>query len=234
VQVRSIDDLPDEVLKEKFREERKPDYVALIREVQALKTSQAGFPMQLARMKRRLDEINEIDFFKSPLQAKAQDAIELAEQPATSPARMPKGRANKDDFQGRFWVTRARPGIDRVSSAWLIRKFIDSKAAFIYDRSPDKHPEAVPFDMYQSGGFGHEGDNCTFETLCSRFGIRDRKVSLIARAIHDADLEDEKFGRREGIVINQVLKGWVDQGIADDELMQRGMDVIEGLYRTIT
>ena len=56
---------------------------------------------------------------------------------------------------------------------------------------------------------------------------------LIAKAIHDADLENAKFGRSEGIVINQVLKGWADQGLTDEELMTRGMDVIEGLYRSI-
>ena len=120
------------------------------------------------------------------------------------------------------------------SSAWLIRRFIDSKAEFVFNSRTDDHPEAVPFDMYQGGGFGHEGDHCTFETLCNQFGIRDRRVILIAKSIHDADLEDEKFGRAEGIVINQVLKGWDDQGIDDQELMRRGIDVIEGLYRSIS
>jgi hypothetical protein len=132
-----------------------------------------------------------------------------------------------------IWITRPPPGIDRVSSGWLIQKFIDCNAKFAFDNKAEAHPDAVPFDMYQSGGFGHEGDHCTFETLCSRFGIRERKVTLIAKAIHDADLEDEKFGRTEGIVINQVLKGWADQGLTDEELMRRGMDVIEGLYRSI-
>lgn len=234
VQVQAIDDLPDDVLKEKFREERKPDYVELIREIKAIKPSEAGFSKQLGRIKRRLEELLEIDFFESPLRAKAQEALQFAEQPAATSTRGGKGRADKGDFQGRIWITRPRPGIDRVSSAWLIRKFIDPKAIFIFDKSPDAHPEAVPFDTYHGGGFGHEGNNCTFETLCSRFGIPDKKVALIGKAIHDADLEDEKYGRNEGIVINQVLRGWADQGITDDELMQRGMDVIDGLYRSIT
>jgi hypothetical protein len=67
------------------------------------------------------------------------------------------------------------------------------------------HPKAVPFDMYVGGGFGHEGENCTFETLCLRFGIRDKVVHLIGQAIHDADFDDGKFGRTEGITINHVL-----------------------------
>jgi hypothetical protein len=204
----------------------------LIREIQALKPSQSAFSTQLAQLKRRLEEIIEIDFFESPPRAKAQETLHVAERPAGSPIRTRKGQLNKDDFQGRAWITRPRPSIDQVSSGWLIRKFVDSKAEFIFGSRADVQPEAAPFDMYESRGFGHEPDNCTFETLCRRFGIRDRKVSLLAKAIHDADLEDEKFGRNEGIVINHVLKGWADQGLTDEELMRRGMDVIDGLYHS--
>src|SRR4051794_38094193 len=183
LRVRAIDDLPDDVLKDRFRESRKPDYVAFIREIQSLKPSESAFSTQLARLKRRLEEIIEIDFFESPLRAKAQEALHLAERPAGSPARIRKGQLNKDNFQGRVWITRPRPGIDRVSSGWMIRRFIDSKAEFVFDKKTEAHPDAVPFDTYQSGGFGHEGDHCTFETLYNRFGIRDRKVALIAKAI---------------------------------------------------
>jgi hypothetical protein len=88
--------------------------------------------------------------------------------------------------------------------------------------------------MYQAGGFGHEGERCTFETLWSRLGLADKKVQLIGQAVHDADLDDEKFGRIEGITINKVLTGWSKQGIPDDELLRRGMDLMEGLYHSIT
>jgi hypothetical protein len=87
--------------------------------------------------------------------------------------------------------------------------------------------------MYQPGGFGHEGEKCTFETLCARFGTSDKKLRLIGQMIHDADLEDDKFGRSEGIVISQVLKGWTKQGVEDAELLRRGMDLIEGLYQSL-
>ena len=234
LQVRSIDDLPNEVLKERFREERKPDYMAMIREVQAFKRADSATPAQLARLKRRLNEIVEIDFFDSPLRGKAQEALLQAERPVTPAARPGKGRVAKADYQNRLWLTRPRPGIDRSASAWLIKRFIDPKAIFIFDTDAGAHPDAVPFDMYQSGGFGHEGENCTFETLVDRFGIRDKKVGLIARAIHDADIEDDKYGRNEGIVIDEVLNGWASQGINDEELMRRGMDVIEGLYGSIS
>lgn len=233
LQVLAIDDLPGEMLQERFRELRKPDYAALIREVQQLKPSDLGFSKQIARFKRRFQEIAEIDFFECPLRAKAEEVLYKTEHRLTAQKRARKGRVSKMEYQNRQWITRPRPGIDRVSSAWLIKRFIDSKAAFLFGNDPNAHPEAVPFDMYQAGGFGHEGENCTFETLCARFGTVDKKVQLIGHAIHDADLDDEKFGRAEGITINQVLKGWAKQGIVDDELLRRGMDLIEGLYQSI-
>ncbi len=233
LQVQAIDDLPSDVLKEQFREVRKSDYTELIREVQQLKPSAQGFSAQVTRLKRRFEEIAEIDFFESPLRAKAEEALYRAEHPVATQVQAGKGRVSKADYQNRIWITRPRPGIDRVSSAWLIKRFIDSKAIFVFDSNPKAHPEAMPFDMYQAGGFGHEGEKCTFETLCTRFGNADKKVRLIGQAIHDADLDDEKFGRTEGITINQILKGWAKQDIPDDELLRRGMDLIEGLYHSI-
>jgi hypothetical protein len=234
LQIQAIDDLPSELLKEKFREERKPDYTALIREVQQLKPTDQGFPTQLTRLKRRFEEIMEIDFFESSLRLKAEEALYKAEHPASPEVKGGKRRVSKMEYQNRDWITRPRPGIDRVSSAWLIKQFIDPKATFLFDVNANTHPEAVPFDMYQAGGFGHEGNHCTFETLAARFGVTDRRVRLIGQAIHDADLDEDKFGRTEGITINQILKGWAKQGIPNDELLRRGMDLIEGLYQSIS
>ena len=181
LQVQAIDDPPSDILKEQFREERKPDYTALIRELQQLKPSAQGFSTQLTRLKRRLEEIVEIDFFDSPLKARAEEALYKAEHPVTTQERIRKGRVSKMEYQSRAWITRPRPGIDRVSSAWLIKRFVDTKASFFFDSNPMVQPEAVPFDMYQAGGFGHEGEKCTFETLCARFCLTDKKVSLIGQ-----------------------------------------------------
>jgi len=234
LQIQEIDDLPPEALKEQFRAVRKPDYAAFIREVQQLKPREQGFSHQLGRLKRRFEEIVEIDFFESPLKATAEEALYKAEHPTTSQSRAGKGKVSRMAYQNRAWITRPRPGIDRVSSAWLIRRFIDPQAKFLFGSDPSAHPDAVPFDMYQqAGGFGHEGEKCTFETLCSRFGLVDKKLRFIGQAIHDADLDDNKFGRSEGITINQILKGWARQDIPDDELLRRGMALIEGLYYSI-
>src|SRR2546421_414354 len=144
-----------------------------------------------------------------------------------------KLKIDPDDYKSRVWVTRPRPGVDRSASAWLIRRFIDSKARFAF--APEgKVPQAsVPFDMFHESGFGHRGDDCTFETLQKEFRIRHRRVKVISEIIHDADLADQKFGRREGYGIDEVLKGWARQGISDQELLDRGMQLIEGLYHSL-
>ncbi|GAC1423267.1 MAG: chromate resistance protein [Acidobacteriaceae bacterium] len=233
LQIHDIDDPPIDTIRDLFREERKPDYSALIQEIQKLDSSAQGFPNQLAKMKRRLDEIIEIDFFISPLRTKAEELLYKAEHPVATLVKIPKGKVSKLAYQKRAWITRPRPGIDRVSSAWLIQRFIDPKATFLFGNEPASHPKAVPFDMYQPVGFGHEGENCTFETLCLRFGVRDKIVHRIAQAIHDADFDDVKFGRTEGITINHVLTGWARQAVPDDELLRRGMALIEGLYHSL-
>src|SRR5260370_22601093 len=87
--------------------------------------------------------------------------------------------------------------------------------------------------MYEGDGFGHRGEDCTFETLQKQFRIRDPKVLVMAQIVHDADLFDDKFGRKEGFGIDEIMKGWAMQGLADRELLQRGMQLAEALYRSL-
>ena len=92
---------------------------------------------------------------------------------------------------------------------------------------------AVPFDMFHAEGFGHRGDDCTFETLEKQFRVRDPKVTVIGQIIHDADLLDDRFGRKEGYGVDEILKGWARQGNPDVELLERGVQLIEGLYHSL-
>lgn len=91
----------------------------------------------------------------------------------------------------------------------------------------------VPFDMFREDGFGHRGEDCTFETLEKEFRIRDRRVCVIGQMIHDADLLDDRFGRKEGYGVDAILKGWARHGLADSELLERGIQLIEGLYDSL-
>ena len=234
VQVQGFDDLPSEHLKQLFVEARSRDYQKLLHEAKkVLALSPARRPGgRLNRIRRRFLELQEIDFFGSPLGSKVESLLAQADKADTQTAGRKAGEKS-GEYVNRLWMTRPRPGIDRVSSAWLIRRFVDPKARFIFGAEPSAHAEAIPFDMFCPQGFGHRGEDCTFETLRKEFLIRDSRVKRIAQIIHDADLGDEKFGRVEGQGLDKVLNGWAKQDLPDDELLRRGMDLIEGLYESL-
>ena len=234
VQVHAIDDLPAEALAQRFVESRSRDYEALIRELQKIRPTSASSSSQVARLRHRLQEIAEIDFFTSPLRGRVETLLERFDSMSRLGEAKNSPNGPKKEYRDRAWITRPRPGIDRVSSAWLIRRFIDPKAKFLFASDPRRHPQAIPFDMFQqAGGFGHRGEDCTFETLRKEFRIRDRRVAAVAQIIHDADLSDGKFGRVEGLGLDRVLIGWAQQGISDEELLRRGMELIGGLYDSL-
>jgi hypothetical protein len=233
VKVQSIDNLSTPQLIGRFAEVRAREYQELIRELQKLFSiqPQKRVPGRVSRLRARFREIVEIDFFKSPLQKRVEELLARAD---TSPT--PAVEISKTDprvYVNRVWVTRPRPGIDRSASAWLIRRFIDKKARFIFAEEKHVPREAVPFDMFH-GGFGHRGEDCTFETLQKAFRIRDKKAGVIGQIIHDADLLDEKFGRKEGFGLDGVLNGWATQRIPDGEILKRGIQLIEALYSSVS
>jgi hypothetical protein len=233
MQVHSFDDHSDARLQQLFLEERSRDYETLIADIRKLTRAKQKKASDLTRIRRRFQEVKAIDFFNNPLRSRFETLLAQVEEYGTSaPTGVPNTKARA--YRNRVWITRPRPGIDRVSSAWLIRNFIDVHAKFIFDNEPAHHPDAVPFDMFQAKGFGHRGDECTFETLCKEFSIRDRRVRTIGQIIHDADLEDEKFGRSEGLGLDLTLVGWAKNGVSDEELLRRGMELIEGLYAAIS
>jgi hypothetical protein len=231
-QVFGFDDLRHEQIEQMFNQARARDYQELQKELKKITKGSRGIAeTALARIKRRMQQIVEIDFFGSPARAGVEEAVHRLERGDADAGS--KVRHNAKDYIGRTWITRPRPGIDRVASAWLIRRFIDADARFIFDADASRHADAIPFDMFQSGGFGHQGNDCTFETLMKSFAIRDRRVALVAQAIHDADLADEHFGRDEALGIDRILEGWAAEGTSDEELLRRGMEMIEGLYKGI-
>jgi hypothetical protein len=232
VHVESIDNISTRQLIRRFSEARTREYQQLIRELQTLTSTPArgGGVARLGRLRNRFQEIVEVDFFQSPLQKRVQELLESAAlSRATNPA-ISNGKVNAKDYKGRLWVTRPRPGVDRCASAWLIQRFIDPKAQFGFAPEDRVPAGAVPFDMFHEEGFGHRGDDCTFETLTKQFHVRGPRVAVMGQMIHDADLADDRFGRKEGYGVDQILKGWARQGISDDKLLERGMELIDGLY----
>jgi hypothetical protein len=186
-----------------------------------------AFTDKLNRVRNQFREIRQTDFFNCPRAQDVEMLLRKLERTQLGQASFPKivSRA----YRGRTWVTRPRPEIDRVGSAWLIRKFIDPKAKFIFANEIPTNARAVSFDMLDAD-FSHHGDDCTFETLLKRFRIQDKIVRQIGEMIHDADLDDDKFKRTECIGIDRVLKGWAKEGISDPEILGRGFQCFDALH----
>jgi hypothetical protein len=230
LEVQSIDDCSFTQMKQRFSDARGEDYREFLSDLRKLKS--AIQPPHLSRLRQRFLGIVSIDFFGNPLREKVERVLNAMPNSKTKSADPGTSTVSPAKYRNRTWVTRPRPGVDRVTSAWLIRRFIDPKAKFAFAPENKKPPKAVPFDMYE-GGFGHRGEDCTFETLVKLFRVRDKKVLVLAEIVHDADLFDEKFGRREGFGIDAVMKGWVQQGLSDWELLKRGVQLAEGFFKSL-
>lgn len=231
LEVQSIDNHSAPQLKRKFTEARNHDYQILVREIRKA-SSTSSTSGRVSRIRQRFQEIVSVDFFGAPLREQVERALSAIEKPKSKETHFQLERISRAEYRNKVWVTRPRPGVDRVMSAWLIRKLIDPKARFVFASEDKKPGDAVPYDMYE-GGFGHRGEDCTFETLLKAFRIRDKRADVMGQIVHDADLFDDKFGRKEGFGIDEIMKGWARQGLSDQELLARGMQLTEGLYQSL-
>ena len=230
VRVKEIEGLSNERLIELFNAARTKEYISLremLRPLMARSTRTSNSDVRLDRIRKQFREIRETDFFDSP-KAKDLETI-LRKLEETQPRSKTQPRLERRDFRDKVWLTRPRPEIDRVGSAWLISKFIDPKAKFVFGNKRGPTQRVLTFDMLE-GDFSHDGDDCTFETLIRRFGIQDRTVCKIAEMVHDADLDDDKFQRTECIGIDRVLKGWAKEGLSDQEILRRGFECFDALH----
>jgi len=230
VRVREIEGLSNERLIELFNAARAKEYASLrelLRPLTARSTRTANLDGKLDRIRKQFREIRETDFFKNP---KARDLeIILEKLEGAQPRSKTQPKLAPRDFRGKVWLTRPRPEIDRVGSAWLISKFIDPKAKFAFGNRRGPNRCVLTFDMLE-GDFSHDGDDCTFETLIRRFGIRDKTACKIAEMVHDADLGDDKFQRPECIGVDRILKGWGREDVSDQEILRRGFQCFDALY----
>jgi hypothetical protein len=226
--VASFGELAPEELKQRFIAARSADYVAIVSEAKKIK---AGDIAELSRLRKRLQDVVAMDHFGGAMRERAERALGSRSDDAMVTVPKQKLAIPRQEFCNRVWQTRPRPGIDRCASAWLIVNHIDPKARFKFGSEP--LPKTVTFDMYQPGGFGHRGDECTFETLMREFKLGSKSLRVLAEMVHDADIKDEKYGRTEAIAVDKILKGWAASGMADQELLSKGMELIDGLCRSI-
>ncbi len=184
----NVDPWSDDALVEEFRRSRQDAYNELARDVEkALKRTGGRRPRGtrapavrrlLDIFRERLTAIEAVDFFGSAGRDRVTTLLDQLEgrtsaMNRTSPSPASARSGNAASYQGRLWTTRPRPGVDRMASAWLIRRFIDPQARFSFAADRQAVPEGgVPFDMF-GVDFSHQGDGCTFETLCAVFGISE-------------------------------------------------------------
>jgi hypothetical protein len=140
------------------------------------------------------------------------------------------------NYQGKIWATRKKPFIDRMASAWLIKRFIDPKASFTFIEERDigsLDNTTAAFDV-RGAEFTHIGDLCTFEVLVKSFGIRDKVVRKTAEIVHDLDVKDDKYGNPGATGIEEILMGIRKTAKNDSDALEQGMAVFEMLYQAKT
>lgn len=128
-----------------------------------------------------------------------------------------------------IWATRSGPHVDRTGSAWLIRRFIDPEAEFVFVSDPDEVPNnATPFDM-RGAELSHQDGGCTFETILRRYELDDPVLWRIAEVIHEADLEDERFDAPEAPGLDALMRG-LSMVRPDQEVLDLSGPLYDGLY----
>jgi hypothetical protein len=222
-------------------------FEALERKVQSIKKGakhdeNARLADHAGKFARELDDIKRRDFFTSPVgveMTKRMQTLMAALKGLSGRGAEPTGSVTPKraaDYQGRTWVTRKKPFIDRMASAWFIRRFVDTNAVFKFtsDRNGVSiDGNAATFDM-TGAEFTHIGDLCTFEVLVKTFAVRDKVVRKIAEIVHDLDVKDDKYGNPETTGIEEILMGIRKTAKNDGDALDRGMAVFEMLYQAKT
>ena len=189
-----------------------------------------------------LERIAANDFFAAAGRApafaaydKCQKAIRAVQSPqASSSSETRGGKLDVTKYQGRRWVTRRNLHIDRLASAWLIKQFIDKRPRFYFVANGETIEGAIPFDMF-GAEFTHHGEDCTFETMLKRFGLRENKgLREIAEIVHDIDLKDDKFHRLEAAGLNAIIDGLIKVLRDDRKLIQQTGIVFDGLHALLS
>lgn len=240
-----VEGLSNDQVEALFKAARDADYAAVAEEARELgRQFSAGTKLEAeqrgelqaatARLRRRLGEIVAVDFFDSLGRQTAEGLVASLEgrvrpqQPAPGDAAEPN---SPNEFRRRTWVTRKGIHIDRMASAWLIRRFVDAQAKFKFVPAKGYRPEKeeVRFDMFQAE-FTHEGDRCTFEVLLQRMKLDDAALRTIGEIVHDIDLKDSKFARPEASGVNCVITGICRAYKDDDARLSRGSALFDDLY----
>lgn len=237
MRVTELEELTDQQLIAMFRAARVEDY----RRIEAFATDLtknltdgkekdiSQVRDKLNKLRRHYADILRIDYFECPegrQVASFLNGLGRSLSPAVSESPSVT-HADIAPYQGRRWVTRPHPYVDRMACAWLIRRFINPQAAIRY--SHQSNQDEVAFDMNQ-GEFGHRGNLCTFETMIVAFELDDPALQPIAEMVHEIDLHDDRYIWPEITGIERLINGWSLANLSDTELEENGISLFEGLY----
>ncbi len=239
-----VDGLSDDQIEALFKAARDAEYAALAEDARDLaRKLTSGTRGELdrkdelepatARLRRRLAEIVAIDFFDALGRQAAEGLVaglETRLKPEGTVGAQERS-ASAGEFRNRIWVTRKGLHVDRMASAWLIRRFVDSEAKFKFVPAKGYRPERceVRFDMFQAE-FTHDGDRCTFEVLLARLKVSDPALQAIGEIVHDIDLKDAKFDRPEAPGVDRVITGICRANKEDGARLERGSALFDDLY----
>lgn len=244
-EARLVDGLDDGEVQALFEAARDEDYAeiaAAARELGGKRTGETGaeFATQVARLRKQLDEIVAIDFFGadgrepaeglvSGLEAGLHKEGDTVSTTETKPAS--DSQKASDSLSNRVWVTRQGVQVDRIASAWLIRRFIDDAARFKFVPGTGyaAQPGELRFDMFE-GEYTHRGDRCTFEVLLAEAKLDDPALIAIGEIIHDIDLKDGKYGREETAGVRSLIAGIASAHDDDTERLEHGAILLDTLY----
>lgn len=221
---------------------RDEDYARIADEARALEARRseeasdrglAEMASQVGRLRKQLDTVVAIDFFGANGRLAAQGLVSGLEALLQGKDAMtsPEPTTSPGSLNGRTWVTREHIQVDRIASAWLIRRFIDRDARFKFVASTGYRPapDELRFDMFE-GEFTHRGDRCTFEVLLGEAGLRDAALAAIGEIVHDIDLKDDKYGRPETAGVRSLIAGIATPVADDEQRLARGAVLLDGLY----
>ena len=240
VEATLIQGLRDDEVEALFNKARDADYEELVAQIRGaakllprrgrLKDeARRKIEVEIERLRRRLEEIAAIDFFHASSRETAASLLEeLRGRLSTEPVAV---ASKAESYRARTWVTRKGIHVDRMASAWLIRRFIDPAAKFKWVAPKGYVPEEgeLRFDMYDAE-FTHVGNLCSFEVLMQRTGLKDRALQAIAEIVHDIDIKDERYQRPETAGVASLVAGIALTSADDDERLARASAALDQLY----
>jgi len=240
IRVQQIENVSQGDVLRLFHEPRDHDYRQLAARYRKVlkkleqKSSAKSTQEELARLAKDHQRIRDVDFFGAPGGAEVRRLEEVVAMRTRRPEQVRReDRPTLDltKLQRRQWVTRPRPHIDRIASAWLIKRFIDPDAQFVFTQPAEFPPDAIPFDA-PGVELSHQGEDCTFETLVKRASLRDRRLKRLSELVHEADLRDGKYPREEARGIDVAVRALLAASPDDHQVLAQGMALFEGLYAT--